>query len=149
MDFRGVGNDLNSAIRAFACALAQDRQVVFLPPSRESMDKYPWLKELGVSWQSPWHWLHRAGLHFDSLLVASSCQLELLTPERRHVLMALAEANDTDAETTLTRLGETTPGVKPGGGVAALWRSTFLGSPTSGVRRHCALFWAAAFGRDF
>ena len=56
MDFRGVGNDLNSAIRAFACALAQDRQVVFLPPSSESMDKYPWLKELGVSWQSPWHW---------------------------------------------------------------------------------------------
>jgi hypothetical protein len=43
-----VGNDLNSAIRAFACALAQDRQVVFLPPSRESMDKYPWLLVIGL-----------------------------------------------------------------------------------------------------
>jgi len=146
MDFRGVGNDLNSAIRAFACALAQDRQVVFLPPSRESMDKYPWLKELGVSWQSPWHWLHRAGLHFDSLLVASSCQLELLTPERRHVLMALAEANDTDAETTLTRLGETTLAK-----VSRLWRPIWrvgLG-PTvipSAFRSQGLLWWFQALG---
>ena len=146
MDFRGVGNDLNSAIRAFACALAQDRQVVFLPPSRESMDKYPWLKELGVSWQSPWHWLHRAGLHFDSLLVASSCQLELLTPERRHVLMALAEANDTDAETTLTRLGETALAK-----VSRLWRPIWrvgLG-PTvipSAFRSQGLLWWFQALG---
>ena len=108
MDFHGVGNDLNSAVRAFSCAIAQSRQVVFLPPRVEDRAKHPWLNELGLSWRSPWHWLHRAGLPFDSLIVASSCQVELSAPGRSHLLEALSRANDSDASSTLTRLGETT-----------------------------------------
>lgn len=106
MDFHGVGNDLNQAMRALACALSQDRQVIYLPPSRDDQAKHPWLKQLGITWQTPWHWLHRAGLPFDSLLVASSCQLELARPERKHLLQELANTNESDAATTLTRLGE-------------------------------------------
>lgn len=108
MDFHGVGNDLNNAARALACALSQDRQVVFLPPGQADQDKNSWLRALRVTGEQPWHWLKGAGWPLDSALVLSSCHRELMRPERKHVLLALAQANDTDAATTLSRIGEHT-----------------------------------------
>ena len=107
MDFHGVGNDLNNAVRAFAIALQQERQVVFLPPSQIEQTKNPWLQHVGVSWRSPWHWLHSAGMPFDSMIVPSSCQIQLSSSAHNHILRAVAEANDTDASITLERNGHT------------------------------------------
>ena len=38
MDFHGIGNDINMAVRALSTAIIQERQIIFLPPSKEDRD---------------------------------------------------------------------------------------------------------------
>ena len=56
MDAHGIGNDVNLAVRALATAMIQDRQVIFLPPSRSDRKKFSWLSNVQVSAAQPWHW---------------------------------------------------------------------------------------------
>lgn len=103
MDFHGIGNDVNMAVRALATAVIQDRQLVFLPPSMDDRRANSWMMSLGLDAERPWHWLAGAGLPHKALFVESACHKALT---QRNVLRALAEAPETDPTAPLIRIGE-------------------------------------------
>ena len=104
MDWHGIGNDVNLAVRALATAVVQQRQIVFLPPAAQDRNANPWINWLGLSATEPWHWMAGAGLPFGSLFVDSACQKALLSNKR--MIHLLSDANETDPATTLFRAGD-------------------------------------------
>ena len=106
MDFHGIGNDINMAVRAFQVAMIMERQLVFLPPSvRDRSDaSNKWMRSLRLDAEQPWHWLAGAGLPLSSLLVPSSCQKHLgLTGQ--NILQLVSDGSESDPAITLTRIG--------------------------------------------
>lgn len=104
LDWHGLGNDANSAVRALSTAVIQQRQIVFLPPHVHDRADNPWMKRLNLNAEHPWHWLAGAGLPFSSLIVQSACE-KMLHKEGR-ILQKLADANESDPGLTLFRMGE-------------------------------------------
>ena len=103
LDCHGVGGDLLSAVRGFAAAVDERRQMVLLPPtpSRRRSEKLPaWLN---LTAREPWHWLVGHGFSLDTVFVKSACQkrLEKRAPE---VLEAIAQSEEL-AHLTARRLG--------------------------------------------
>ena len=106
MDFHGIGNDVNMAVRALQVAMIMERQLVFLPPSqrdRASPDNR-WMKSMKINAEQPWHWLAGASMPLSSLFVPSSCQTHL-GPEGLNLLQQLADGNETDPSNGLNRVG--------------------------------------------
>ena len=94
MDCHGVGEDLNQAVRMFAVAVSQRRQLVFLPPAPEDARNpkscaLPETVQLSAS--EPWHWLVGQKIPMGAILHPSSCQLDLLA-RMPDVMEALARS---------------------------------------------------------
>lgn len=104
MDTHGIGNDVNLAVRALGTAMIQERQVIFLPPSRAERRQSRWLGDVRLDAEHPWHWLSGAGMPLDSLLVQSACHMQLASNDPG-LLQMLADSNETDPTSTLFKMG--------------------------------------------
>jgi hypothetical protein len=107
MDCHGVGEDINQAVRMFAVALAQRRQLVLLPPApHTARDECKVPASLSLTAAKPWHWLAGQALPMESIFVLSSCHKELLR-KQPHIMEAIAESGAGNATSTAVRLGAT------------------------------------------
>ena len=110
VDCSGLGGDLAGAVRVFAIATQQRRQLVLLPPPNHTRVRSGLPPDVRLSLAQPWHWF--AGdpgsgiddLPFDSIFHKSACQ-ELFEqrPSARPLLEAIAQGEDIRA--AAVRLG--------------------------------------------
>ena len=122
MDCHGVGEDLNQVVRMLAVAITQRRQLVLLPPppaQARGECKLPASVVLGAT--QPWHWLAGQSIPLESLLVLSSCHVELLRREPK-LMQALARSNAGNATATALSLGASSFAAAARES-ASLWRS--------------------------
>ena len=107
MDCHGLGEDLNQAVRMFAVAVSQRRQLVLLPPAPEEARDPKGCAlpaSIRLSAAEPWHWLAGQSMPIDSILVTSSCQKYL---QQRHpmVMEAVAQSGVGNATQVAEQLG--------------------------------------------
>lgn len=107
MDCHGLGEDLNQAVRMFAVAISQRRQLILLPPTPEDRrdPKGCALPEsVQLSAKEPWHWLAGQDISLDSILVPSACQ-HYWQERSPAVMEAIARSGVGNATQTAAQLG--------------------------------------------
>ena len=107
MDCHGVGEDLNQAVRMFAVAVSQRRQVIFLPPSPEERHNpancgLP--QSIEPSAEQPWHWLVGQQIPLSSILQPSACHVELLQRMPK-IMHAISQSSSRNLSQTLVKMG--------------------------------------------
>ena len=109
MDCHGVGEDLNQAVRMFAVAVSQRRQLIMLPPPPEDM-YHPKVcalpRSIELTARQPWHWLAGQNLPLSTILLKSTCQLEL-ERQQPQVLEALAQSGSGNVTRVAVQMGAT------------------------------------------
>ena len=124
MDCHGVGEDLNQAVRMFAVAVSQRRQLVLLPPAPEEVHSprncaLP--RTIEPSAMQPWHWLVGQQIPLGAILSPSSCQTDLLARMPK-VMEALAQTPTGNLTQTALRMGARSLAAVSRE-AASLWRS--------------------------
>ena len=107
MDCHGLGEDLNQAVRMFAVAISQRRQLILLPPEPEARRDPKGCAlptSVKLTAKEPWHWLSGQDIPLSSILVTSSCQSHLMQ-RQPEVMEAIAQSSVGNATQTAARLG--------------------------------------------
>jgi len=102
MDCHGTAEDINTAVRAFAVAVSQQRQLVLLPPYPATAKLCELPDHMVLSATEPWHWLAGQKLPLSDVFVKSACQLHMES-HQIDVLNALATAEVGELGRTLAQ----------------------------------------------